>query len=82
MAIYRNPWHKQGADHYGPAFYETEAKPIEYRGYQIYQRLPGAGVDIVKDGVCVTQRAVKTLGPKGREGLKHEIDILILKHQP
>lgn len=60
MATYRNPWHCPHDSKYGPAMYETNAKPVLYRGYEIYNRIPGAVWDVVKDGVCVTQRAGKT----------------------
>lgn len=60
MAEYINPWHKSGRPEYGPRTYTTEAPPKEYRGFQLYQRI-GQSVDVVKDGVCVTQRG----GPRG-----------------
>lgn len=72
MHRYKNPWHP-----YGPEFYETDAKPMIYRGYEVYQRIPGEGVDVVKDGVCVTQRAVKTLGQRGKDSIKKVIDGII-----
>ncbi len=61
MTQYTNPWHKQGKPEYGPAVYETEAKPSEYRGYSIYERITGHCWDVVKDGACVHQMA----GPNG-----------------
>ena len=60
-ATYRNPWHKPGNPSYGPAEYQTDAKPVQYGGCLIYQRIPGHCWDVVKDGVCLTQRA----GPRG-----------------
>ena len=57
---YKNPWHTPGKSQYGPAHYVSEAQPQEYRGFQIYRRLPEV-FDVVKDGVCVTQMA----GPNG-----------------
>lgn len=61
MTTYINPWHKPGRPEYGPARYETDAKPTLYRGYEIYDRVHGPvgrGVwDIVRDGVCVSQFA-------------------------
>ncbi|SDF83107.1 hypothetical protein [Thalassobaculum litoreum] len=60
MANYRNPFHKPHDSSYGPAIYETDATPEEYGGYLIYRRLPNCW-DVVKDGVCITQRA----GPNG-----------------
>ena len=73
---YRNPWHRPDELNSGPPYYETDAKPLEYRGHLVYERLSGLGVDVVKDGVCVTQRA------KGGEGIKREIDKIILTGWP
>ena len=56
-ARYRNPWHTPGKPEYGPPEYTTGVKPTEYRGYLIYQRISGHVWDVVKDGVCITQRA-------------------------
>ena len=65
MTTYRNPWHEAHGVNYGPAMYSTDAKPVEYRGYLIYNRIPGASGrgcwDAVKDGMCVGQYA----GPSG-----------------
>jgi hypothetical protein len=55
-ATYRNPWHKSNGTQ-GPQFYETEAKPLEYAGCLIYERIRGACWDVVRDGVCLHQRA-------------------------
>lgn len=46
---------------YGPVMYSTEVKPKEYKGHLIYERIAGSVWDVVKDGVCLTQRA----GPNG-----------------
>lgn len=55
---YVNPWFsKSGND---PQIYRTDAKPTQYRGYQIFERLHGVCWDVVKDGVCRTQRAGKS----------------------
>jgi hypothetical protein len=54
---YKNPWHNPRTGQYGPPVYETNVKPVHYKGYQIYQRIEGAVWDVVKDGVCVTQMA-------------------------
>jgi hypothetical protein len=54
---YSNPWHRPGLAHYGPAFYETDAKPVPWAGCLIYERVPGLVWDVVKDGVCVAQHA-------------------------
>jgi len=70
MASYRNPWHNSQRPEYGPAFYTTEAKPEEYRGYLIYQRIYGHVWDVVKDGVCITQMA-------GPNGARQAIDKLL-----
>lgn len=69
-ATYRNRWHKPTDKHSGPACFTTEAQPVAYRGYLIYNRIAGTvgkgdGVwDVVKDGVCVSQYA----GPTGARG--------------
>ncbi len=55
MARYENPFG------YGPAAYETHARPIEHAGCLIYQRIKGCVWDVVRDGVCIAQRA----GPRG-----------------
>lgn len=61
---YKNPWHKESMlIEYGPSFYSTDVKPLEYRGYQIFERIKGSS-DIVKDGICVTQRACTPLKAK------------------
>jgi hypothetical protein len=57
MTTYKNPWHKPGKPEYGPAMYETSAQPIEHASCLIYQRIPGRVWDVVKNGVCLTQRA-------------------------
>lgn len=65
MNTYRNPWHRSEGRHhadYGPEFYSTDAKPTEYRGFQIFCRHKGLW-ELVKDGVCLTQRAGKN-GPR------------------
>lgn len=67
--LYRNPWHKPGRPEYGPEFYSTDVAPKAYRGYLIYHRLPKVW-DVVRDGVCVTQRA-------GFGGAKQAIDALL-----
>ena len=61
MTTYKNPWHKPLNPIYGPREYETNAKPSEYGGFLIYERISGICFDVVKDGACVTQLA----GPNG-----------------
>lgn len=51
---YLNPWSADPA--LRPEFFTTEAKPAAYRGFQIFRRLPKS-YELVKDGVCLTQRA-------------------------
>jgi hypothetical protein len=74
--VYKNPWHKPNNPTYGPEYYKTDAKPREYKGYLIYNRIPGKPGrgcwDIVKDGICITQRAGDT-----NHGLNSVIDDLI-----
>lgn len=69
MHTYKNPWHKPRQPMYGPAHYRCDAAPIEYRGFQIYRRLPEC-FDVVKNGVCIHQRA-------GLNGAKRAIDALL-----
>jgi hypothetical protein len=66
---YRNPWHKPFDASYGPALYRTAATPRPYRGYLIYERVPGS-YDVVSNGTCITQRA-------GLNGAKRFIDQLL-----
>lgn len=63
---YLNPWHKPGHDE---AYFVTTALPVEYRGFQIYQRV-GKSADAVKNGVCVRQMA--TL-----QGGKNAVDAIL-----
>lgn len=56
MAEYRNQWFNPMHGH-DPEIYRTDAKPIEYRGYFFYERIKGRCWDIVRNGVCVGQRA-------------------------
>lgn len=53
----------------GPENYSTDAKPVLYRDYLIYQRIAGHVWDVVKDGACITQLA-------GLNGAKRAIDEL------
>lgn len=73
MATYKNPWHKPNKPEYGPAEYSTEAAPIHYRGYSLYERIPGpigrCCWDVVKDGACVGQYA----GPNGARGFVDQL---------
>jgi hypothetical protein len=68
MTSYINPWHKPETNDYGPAIYQTDATPTEYKGYLIYHR--GAVYDVVKNGACVTQMA-------GPNGARQAIDKLV-----
>jgi hypothetical protein len=58
-AKYKNPWYDPTHGH-DPAVYITDVKPVEYRGYKIYQRMKGVCWDVVKDGVCIGQRCGKS----------------------
>lgn len=51
---YLNPWSADPTAK--PEYFATTVKPVEYRGFQIFQRLPNSH-ELVKDGVCLTQRA-------------------------
>ncbi|CAD1792709.1 hypothetical protein AE929_09600 [Xanthomonas arboricola] len=69
-ATYLNPWHGKVAlsSECTPTF-TTDSKPKQHRGFLIYQRVPGS-FEVVKDGVCLTQRA-------GLHGALWAIDNLI-----
>lgn len=62
-AEYRNSFYNPSHGH-DPEIYKTDARPHEYRGYLIYNRIkagPGSGCwDVVKDGVCIGQYAGKS----------------------
>jgi hypothetical protein len=70
MARYRNPNHNPHDDKFGPEFYETDAKPTEYKGFQIYH-VHNLRFDCVQEGlsgpVCKMQMA-------GLNGAKRYID--------
>lgn len=66
MAKYRNTFHKPGRSEYGPEFYETASRPVEYMGYLIYHRLDKC-FDIVCDGDCIGMYA-------GLNGAKNAIE--------
>lgn len=66
---YQNPWYKPRRPEFGPKRFATTAKPMEYRGHQIYHRLPQV-FDVVRDGVCISQRA-------GMGGAKRHVDELV-----
>jgi len=70
MTQYKNTWHNP-ASRDSKEFFETDAKPIHYKGYDIFRRLPEC-YDIVKDGICIHQRA-------GLNGAKETIDYIILE---
>jgi hypothetical protein len=67
MATYKNPWHTPGKDCYGPAMYQSDVKPFEHAGCLIYERIVGKVWDVVKDGICQTQRAGKRGAMEGAE---------------
>lgn len=66
---YLNPFHSVKAQD-SAAYYESEKKPVEYRGYQIFQRVKNSVFDVVKDGVLFSMRA-------GRNGAKKYVDTLV-----
>lgn len=61
MASYTNHWHNPLNAIYGPAVYVTDAKPVLHAGCELYERIPGpvgrCVWDVVRDGVCIHQRA-------------------------
>lgn len=59
MTEYRNSFYHPTQGH-DPEIYRTEVKPVEYRGYLIYQRIKGRCWDVVRDGVCIGQYAGKS----------------------
>lgn len=67
-ATYLNPWHDPRVIDSKPIF-TTDVKPTEYRGLLIFHRLPGS-FEVVKAGVCLTQRA-------GMSGACRAIDLLL-----
>lgn len=71
MQKYKNPWHNPRLIHTGPQFYEPHpsSPTFEYCGHQVIERIPRVW-DVVKDGVCVTQRA-------GKNGAKQAIDAIM-----
>ena len=75
LATYRNPWHRPGKPEYGPAIYSTHARPQEYRGHLIFQRVEGHVWDVVMDGQCLTQMA-------GPNGARQAIDRLLEGPRP
>lgn len=64
---YLNPWSADPVSK--PEYFETTVKPIDYRGFQIVHRFEKSH-ELVKDGVCLTQRA-------GGGALKSLVDALL-----
>ena len=66
---YANPWYSpsSGVD---PAVYTTDAKPVEYHGFQIFHRIKGVCCDVVYEGVCVAQRV-------GMSGAREAIERIV-----
>lgn len=60
---YKNPWHEPHSIIYGPEFFTCDKAPIEYRGFQIFHQRATKSWELVKDGVCLTQRCGKNLQP-------------------
>jgi hypothetical protein len=65
---YKNSWHKTNSIA-TQEYFETDAVPVDYKGYLIYNRIDtGYTVfDIVINGVCVSQC-------NGLNGAKREVD--------
>lgn len=70
MAKYRNKFYSPKYQDSKPVI-ETNAEPVKYKGYLIYERIKGICFDVVKNGVCVSMYA-------GLNGAKHAIDNKIL----
>lgn len=66
MAKYKNQFYSPKNSDSKPVI-ETDAKPAQYKGYLIYERIKGVCFDIVKNGVCVGMYA-------GLNGAKQAID--------
>jgi len=66
MAKYKNKFYSPKYQDSKPVI-ETDAKPVEYKGYLIYERIKGVCFDIVRKGVCISMCA-------GLNGAKKEID--------
>ena len=66
MVKYKNKFYSPKCQDSKPVI-ETDAKPVEYKGYLIYERIKGVCFDIVKRGVCVSMYA-------GINGAKEAID--------
>jgi hypothetical protein len=66
QAVYKNSFYSP--EHKGelPEF-TTDATPIDYKGFQIYQYIKGSVWHTVKDGVCIAMNA-------GPNGAKRRID--------
>jgi hypothetical protein len=64
---YRNKFHIPGSRH-SEEILSTDAKPVKYKGYLIYERVKGSIWDVVKDGVCVGMYA----GPNGAKNFINE----------
>lgn len=68
-AQYKNSFYSKTTPESKPVLF-TDAKPVEYKGFLIYERIKGHCFDIVKNGVCVGMRA-------GINGAKKYIDYAI-----
>ncbi|WP_448607625.1 hypothetical protein [Paenimyroides ceti] len=66
MATYRNLFYNS-LNRDSKEFIKTTVKPIEYKGYLIYQIIKDEHYDVVLNGVCISQRA-------GLNGAKRFID--------
>lgn len=50
---YRNGFYELAAPRKTVEFFTTSARPLQWAGHTIYQRIKGSCWDVVKDGVCV-----------------------------
>lgn len=66
MTTYKNPFYSAKYADSKPVI-STDATPIEYKGYLIYERVKRQVFDIVQNGVCVGMMA-------GMNGAKRWID--------
>lgn len=72
MAKYRNSFYNE-LNRDSKMFIETNAKPVLYKGYLIYESAPKTQFDVVLNDICIALRA-------GINGAKSYIDGLSVKN--
>lgn len=66
MATYKNSFYNPEVK-YSEVEFTTDTRPVEYKGFLIYQRVKGLVFDVVENGICIIQCA-------GLNGAKKAID--------